>query len=150
MPKFDAGSVVEPLEYDFTTVRGYPHERAKGTIKEPTDEMITQFIGRLRDMMKQAGSIAENVAEMDMSNPTAFFQQLDTFDPDQLLAVFSGMAEAYGELCSNQPSAQEIADLPLRVRVRFFAWLQEEVVSPEAGAGAGIAAVTPLRSAAAG
>lgn len=151
MPKFDAGSVVDPLDYDFTTVRGYPDRKAKGAIPEPTDEQIATFIGAMRDAMKEAGSIAGEVSgEMDVANPTAFFNQLDLYDPDKFLGVFRAMTAAYSQLCSGQPSVEQIEALPLRVRVRFFAWIQQEVVSPEAGAGAGIAVVTPLRPAAAG
>lgn len=150
MPKFDAGAVVEPLDYDFTTVRGYPHRKAKGVIAEPNDAKIAAFIASLRDMMKEAGSIV-GAAPADIAvDPTAFLGQLDSYEPDKLLSVFSGLAAAYSDLCSGSPSAQEIMDLPLRVRVKFFAWLQEEVVSPEAGTGAGMAVVTPLRPAVAG
>ncbi len=149
MPKFDAGAVVEPLDYDFTTVRGYSRKSAKGTITEPSDEKIAAFLTSLRDTMKEAGTIVGNGVG-DVTDPTAFFGQLDSYDPEKLLGVFRGLATAYAALCSGHPSAEEIMDLPLRVRVKFFAWLQEEVVSPEAGPGAGIAAVIPLRSAAAG
>lgn len=149
MPKFDAGSVVEPLDYDFTTVRGYKRKSAKGTITEPNDEKIAAFISSLRDMMKEAGSIVGDGVE-DLANPATFFAQLDSYDPEKFLGVFRGMATAYSDLCSGSPSVEEIIDLPLRVRVRFFAWLQGEVVSPEVGPGAGTAAVIPLRSAAAG
>jgi len=150
MPKFDAGAVVEPLDYDFTTVRGYTRKSAKGTITEPNDEKIATFIASLRDMMKGAEAIVGTGGVDIMVDPTAFFGQLDSYDPEKLLGVFRGMAEAFSALCSGKPSAEEIMDLPLRVRVKFFAWLQQEVVSPEVGPGAGIAAVTPLRSAAAG
>lgn len=149
MPKFDAGGVVEPLEYDFTTVKGYPDKKAKGTIPEPTDEQITTFIGELRDEMQKAGSIAGGI-DLDMSDPATFFSQLDSYEPSKLLGVFQGIAQAYANLCSGQPSVQQITALPLRVRVKFFVWMQEEVVSPEAGSGGGIAVVTPLRPAAAG
>lgn len=150
MPKFDAGSVVDPLDYDFTTVNGYKHRRAKGTIPEPTDEMITTFISDLRDLMKEAGSVVGDVAGLDLANPAEFFQQLDNYDPAKLLDIYKGMAAACSKLCSGQPSAEEIAALPIRIRVRFFQWLQQEVVSPEAVTGAGNAVVTPLRSAVAG
>jgi hypothetical protein len=148
MPKFDAGAVVEPLDYDFTTVRGYTRKSAKGTITEPSDEKIAAFIASLRDMMQEAGSIVGDGG--DITNPATFLGQLDSYDPEKLLGVFRGLASAYSTLCSGSPSVEEIIDLPLRVRVRFFAWLQQEVVSPEVGPGAGTAAVIPLRSAAAG
>jgi hypothetical protein len=152
MPKFDAGSVVEPLDYDFTTVKGYPHRKAKGVIPEPTDEKIAAFIGHLRDSMTSAKSLAGDGsgAVEDFTDPTAFLGQLDSYDPDKFLSVYSGVASAYSELCSGTPSPEEISALPLRVRLRFFAWVMQEVVSPEAGTGAGTAAVIPLRSSAAG
>lgn len=148
MPKFDAGAVVEPLDYDFTTVRGYPHRKAKGMITEPNDEKIAAFLTSLRDMMKEAETIVGD--GVDVTDPASFLGQLDSYDPDKLLGVFRGLATAYADLCSGQPSVEEIMDLPLRVRVKFFAWVQGEVVSPEAGTGAGMAVVTPLRPAVAG
>lgn len=149
MPTFDAGSVAEPLDYDFTTVRGFKDKRAKGTIPEPTDDQIADFIGAIRDMMKEAGSIA-GAGQIDVTNPSTFFNQLDAYDPEKFRGVFHGMTKAYSELCSGHPSVEQIAALPLRIRLRFFAWVQEEVVSPEVGTGGGIAVVTPLRPAAAG
>jgi hypothetical protein len=150
MPKFDAGTVVEPLDYDFTTVKGYPHHKAKGLIPEPSEKQIASFIGSLRDLMKDAGAMVDGGDAEDIANPMAFLKQLDSYDPAKFLDLYAGMSTAYADLCSGNPSVEEISALPLRVRLRFFAWLMEEVVSPEAGPGAGIAVVTPLRSAAAG
>lgn len=149
MPKFDAGAVVDPLDYDFTTVKGYPHRKARGIIPEPTDEQIATFLGRQREVMNQAKAMAEGV-DVDPNDPMAFLKQLDSFDPSKFLDMFHAMSDAYAELCSGQPSSEEISALPMRVRVHFFAWVQTEVVSPEAGTGAGTAAVIPLRSQAAG
>ena len=149
MPKFDAGAVVEPLDFDFTTVKGYPHRRAKGDIPEPSDKQIATFLGKIRDIMKQAKGLAEG-SDIDPADPMGFLNQLDSYDPDKFLEVFQTMSDAYSELCSGTPSAEEISALPMRVRALFFAWIQGEVVSPEAGPGAGMAVVTPLRPAVAG
>lgn len=150
MPKFDASAVADPLEYDFTTVKGYKYKSAHGVIPEPTDDQIAAFIDEIRGMMKDAGSITGADTDMDITNPAAFFGQLDSYDPQKFLGVFQGVTRAYANLCSGHPSADQISALPLRIRVRFFAWVMEEVVSPEAGTGAGLAVVTPLRSAVAG
>jgi len=151
MPKFDAGSVVEPLAYDFTTIKGYPHKRAKGEIQEPTDEQIATLLGALRESMSDAGKMVGSGNEVqDFTDPAAFLHQLDNFDPAVFTELYAKVARAYADLCSGQPSFEEISALPMRVRVRFFSWIMEEVVSPEAGTGAGSAAVIPLRSAAAG
>lgn len=152
MPKFDAGSVVEPLDYDFTTVKGYPHRKAKGVIPEPTDQQVAKLIGSLRDAMTDAKSLAgdDSTEVQDFSDPAAFLGQLDGYDPEKFLSVYASVAKAYADLCSGSPSLEEITALPMRVRLRFFAWLMQEVVAPEAGPGVGNAAVIPLRMPAAG
>jgi len=145
MAKFDAGSVVDPLEYDFTTVTGYKHRTAKGTIPEPSEEKIAAFLTSLRDTMKDT-----NGADVDLTDPSVFLAQLDQYDPDKFLSLYRSISVACAELCSGHPTAQQISDLPLRIRMQFFKWLFGEVMSPEAKTGAGIAEVTPLRSAVAG
>lgn len=151
MPKFDAGAVVEPLDYDFTTIKGYPHKRARGTIPEPSDEQIANLLAALREQAATAGKMVEPGNEaQDFSDPTAFLHQLDNFDPAVFTELYAKVGRAYADLCSGQPSYEEIMSLPMRVRNRFFAWVMEEVVSPEAGTGAGNAAVIPLRTPVAG
>ena len=70
--------------------------------------------------------------------------------PVEFAGLLGDMAVIFSELCSGKPTAAQINALPVRVRTIFFAWLQGEVMSPEAVTGAGQTQVTPLRSARAG
>ena len=50
------------------------------------------------------------------------------------------MAGIAAGLCSGEPSKDDILRLPPRIRAMFLAWLQREVMSPEAAPGGGSSA----------
>jgi hypothetical protein len=54
------------------------------------------------------------------------------------------MCEVYSGLCSGTPTAESIRQLPMRVRNIFFAWVQQEVMSPEPVSPGGNAEVRSL------
>ena len=145
MPAFDAGTVVEALDFTFEPfVRG-----CKGTIREPSDKQIADFLQGIKDVVK--------AVEKDMpggvvagDDPQALLQAADDLDPELVVSLMAQMAEKYAALCGDFPSAAQILGLPMRRRQGFFMWLQTEVMSPEAGPGAGIAQVRELPRAAAG
>jgi hypothetical protein len=151
VPGFVAKGVVEPLDYDFA-----PYSSASGTIKEPSDEQIGQF---LEDMKKFYGSLASEQASFDdlargddggRPDPARILEALNDLDLGGMIGKIGEMASAYSKLCSGRPTAAQIQSLPLRVRAHFFAWLQGEVVNPEAAPGAGKAQVVTLRTEKAG
>lgn len=130
MPAFDAGSVVEALDWNFA-----PYTDAKGTIKEPSDKQIAQFLQGIKTMIKDAeGTLPKDVAADD---PAALLAALDDLDPEIVVSMMGKMAGVYSELCSRSPTRAQILALPMRVRSVFFAWLQSEVMNPEAAPGAG-------------
>lgn len=140
MAGFKAEGVVEALDYDFR-----PYVNAQGTIPEPTDKQITTFMVGLKKTYEDAkGEVPEDA---DLSDPIA---ALDSLDPEAQMAGLTHLNGIYAELCSGTPSAEQISQLPLRVRGIFFAWLQGEVMAPEAVPGGGTAQVRDLRSARAG
>jgi hypothetical protein len=47
MPGFKAQGVVEALDYDFN-----PYVAEKGTIPEPTDRQIAEFLSGMREVIK--------------------------------------------------------------------------------------------------
>jgi hypothetical protein len=144
MAKFDAGSVVEPLEWTFEPfVPG-----AKGVVKEPNDAQITQY---LRDIKAIAAEIKAKVPDApDGNDPADLMSSLDDLDPEGIRELTGKMAGIVAALCSDDPSAETILALPPRRRTMFFGWLQQEVMSPEAAPGGGNAQVTTLRPAHAG
>jgi hypothetical protein len=73
---------------------------------------------------------------------------LEKMDPERTKAAVKRQAEMYSALCSGKPTAAQLQKLPHRVMLAFARWLSEELLNPEASAGAGN--VTPIRSKAAG
>jgi hypothetical protein len=143
MAGFDAGAVVTPLDFTFE-----PYTKTKGRIAEPTDEQISQFMADIKKVMTAAKN--EIDFEVDTTDVEAVMAAIDKFEPDKVKTMMAAMAEAYSALCSGHPTVKQLLEAPLRVRALFYAWLQNEVVNPEAGPGAGTAVVTPLKRAAAG
>jgi hypothetical protein len=144
MAKFDAATVVEPLDWTFEPfVPG-----AKGVITEPTDEQISKY---LNDFKAMGAEIRDKVPDApDGTNPADLMAALDDLDLDGVAELTAKMAGIVAGLCSGSPSADTILALPPRRRTMFYGWLQQEVMSPEAAPGGGRAQVRTLRSAAAG
>lgn len=143
MAGFVAEGVVEPLDYDFN-----PYLSLKGTIPEPTDKQIETFLLSMKELYVKAQKDAPDLGELESKED--ILAAIDKVDPTTQIKLMGDMAVIYAELCSGTPTAAQISKLPVRVRTVFFAWLQDQVMSPEAGNGAGPAQVTPLRSARAG
>lgn len=143
MPGFVAEGVVEALDYDFR-----PYSKAHGTIPEPTDAQIAEFLRGIKKVFKEAEKdLPDN---LDMDDPVALLKAIDDLDPAVQVKAMADMTGVYAELCSGTPSAGQITELPMRVRSIFFNWLQSEVMAPEAATGGGPAQVKPLRTARAG
>ncbi len=143
MPAFDAGTVVEALDFTFEPfVKG-----CRGTIREPTDKLIAGFLSGIKKVIQEVQADIPSVAADD---PAGLLNALDDLDPEIVVSLMAKMAGQYAKLCSGFPSAEQILELPMRQRQMFFGWLQSEVMTPEAGPGAGKAVVTQLPRAAAG
>jgi hypothetical protein len=140
---FVAQGVVEALDYDFN-----PYLDVSGTIPEPTDTQIETFLLAMKDLYVKAQKEQPDLG--DLSSQADILEALDKVDPTTQIKLLGEMAAIYSKLCSGTPTTKQINALPVRVRTIFFAWLQGEVMSPEAATGAGSAQVTNLRSARAG
>jgi len=143
---FDASSVVKPLKYSFK-----PWASSAGTIKEPSDEQIGKFLDDIKAFYNTVSAEQAGIEKVSGStDPDEVLAALNNLDLGGMIGKISQMSEAYSRLCSGKPTAEEIQALPLRIRAHFFAWIQSEVVSPEAGPGAGNAQVVTLRTERAG
>jgi hypothetical protein len=143
MAKFDAGTVVEPLDWTFE-----PFVAARGVIREPTDEQIAQY---LKDVKAIGEEIREKIPDApEGSDPVDLMAALEDLDLDSVAELTGKMAGIVAALCSGDPSKDTILALPPRRRTMFYGWLQAEVMSPEAAPGGGNAQVRTLRSAHAG
>ena len=135
--------MVEALDYSFL-----PYTDAKGTIREPTDKQIASFLTGVKKVVKESEDKLPST--VDAADPSSVMEALDDLDPEDMVSLLGKMAGLYADLCSGDPSKAQILALPMRVRQQFFAWLQTEVMSPEAGPGAGRAQVRQLPRAVAG
>lgn len=143
MAGFKAEGVVEPLDFDFK-----PYVNASGTIPEPTDKQISDFLKSLKTV---ATDVQKDLpADLDMNDPASLLGALDDLDPEVMDSLAGKLGGIYAALCSATPTEQQIADLPPRIRNIFFNWLQQEVMNPEVKTGGGNAQVTNLRGARAG
>jgi len=144
MPAFDAGTVAEPLDFTFEPfVKG-----CHGTIREPSDKQIGKFLSEIKALVAKVDKEVPGGVTGD--DPQALIQASENLDPEAVVSLMSSMARVYTDLCSGSPSAEQILGLPIRRRQGFYNWLQSEVMSPEAGPGAGRAQVMTLPRAAAG
>jgi hypothetical protein len=147
MPKFDASTVtVEDLDWDF---HGFG-VKAKGSIPEPSDAAIGKFLDDLKALYTKAQGSGLDIALPEDAGPEQMLAALAGVTGDAFVEFMADLAGIFAVLCSDQPGKDNLLALPMRVRVKFFGWVQEEVVSPEAGPGAGTAVVRSLPSAAAG
>ena len=146
MPTFDAGTVVEDLGWDFTKAG----VKAKGTIPEPSDEAIGKFLDDLKKLYTEAKGSGLDIDLPDNATPEQMMDALASVTGEAYVQFMAKVAEIFADLCSGRPTKDNLLALPMRVRVKFYGWVQAEVVNPEAGPGAGTAVVRALPSAAAG
>jgi len=127
---FDAGTIVEPLDWDFTRF-----DAGKGTIPEPSDKAIDTLFKDLSGMSK---NVLEQVGITDSdTSPEELLIALADLPEDATIGiadVMKQMAKIFAKLCKNQPSEAQLLKLPLRIRMRFFVWLAGELRPEDFGA----------------
>jgi len=128
---FSAESVAEELGYTFTyKVGDKVIPGPSGVIDEPTDRQIAKFLTGVKKVVKESEDKLPSTA--DPANPASVTDALDDLNPEDVVSLMGKMAQLYADLCSGSPSKAEILALPMRRRQAFYAWLQQEVMSPEA------------------
>jgi hypothetical protein len=143
---FDAGKVVEPLDYTFE-----PHTRKHGTIKEPNDRQIGDFLAGIKTVTKTLqGKLPPELIGDQNADVAQLLTAVEDLDPETVIDFHASMAGLFAVLCSGDPSREDLLELPIRVRVIFYGWLQQEVMSPEAVPGGGNAQVVTMPRKAAG
>lgn len=146
MAGFDAGSVVDPLDYKFEAfVPG-----CNGTIREPSDRQIADYLAGIKGLVKEYQDKLPPSLISGGTDAASLAVAVEDLDPEIVVSFHDAIAGLFAELCSGQPSKADILGLPPRTRAMFYQWLQQEVMSPEAAAGGGNAQARTLRSVAAG
>lgn len=149
MPKFGADTITaDTLDWDFSGFGVARLEGVKGVVPEPSDKQIGEFLDRLKEVYAAAREKLPNLPED--ASAEEMLEAVSSVTGKDWVDLMADIAGLFAHLCSNQPTKAQLLLLPMRYRVHFFAWVQGEVVNPEVGTGAGTAAVSQLRPAAAG
>ena len=120
MAKFNAGTVIETMEYDFTAYGG-----GAGIIPEPSETALQEFFEGVEafkiDLEEAQGERVEleQLAEADLEE-IAKSQAVST---KEMLKTYRTLIAA---LCQDQPSETQLALLPVRVQLAFIGWLVGE------------------------
>lgn len=125
MAGFDAGTAVDPMDYDFTTV---PGGIGKGTVPEPSTREMKEFQQTFAQIMRDGNKLEiddEAAAKMSDADFKKFQKETD--------AIGERLDTAISKLCRDMPSREEVASLPFRVKTAFSKWLMEQF-SPEGAA----------------
>ena len=122
-----------------------------GTIREPNDRQIADYLGGYQQLVKEyRGQLPDELVAGGNPDVGAVLDAATDLDTEIVLKLNADIASLTAALCSGDPSKDDILGLPPRIRAMFCAWVQKEVMSPEAVPGGGKAQVKNLRSVAAG
>lgn len=126
MGKFDAGTAVDQMEYDFTAYGG-----GQGTIPEPSTGQVTQFFADMKDIVKEARGLRNLASSETPASEEDLAEAISDLDDGLMDRFNKRIAESTAQLCSGQPSPDDIQKLPFRVLAAFTAWIASEF-RPEA------------------
>jgi hypothetical protein len=127
MAGFDAGTVVDPLDWNFEAYGG-----RSGTIPEPAEKTVIIYQKKIQllasKIVEKARAQGERPADIDTNE---FLERLAKSQGEEAIAAAAELDKITGEFCKGHPTTEELAALPYRVKIAFFQWLQGEL-SPEA------------------
>lgn len=129
---FNAAQAVSSLDYDFTAFS----PGVKGTSPEPSSEQVIVMRQRIRDIF-----------HLDDADPQALNAHLAGLSLEDYKLRDAEIAETYADVCSQQPSTEEILALPHRVQVAFIGYLSGELNTPTAGSSATRRSLAPVKNA---
>lgn len=144
MAKFDAGTAVENLEFDFTKFGG-----GSGEITEPSTAAVNNFFRGLRGLMGEVRGLqaeAENLSNLEEMSDEDMLKQVDKIDEategasKYQLRTMEMIAELCGAqwlpedadpedkvLTGGSPSLEQLQTLPFRHLQAFNKWLIEQI-----------------------
>lgn len=131
MSGFKASEAVERLDYDFTDLQvSDPAQQeilagAKGTIPEPSQQQLDGYFEAMRTLLSDLG-----VDLADAGSPQQLMAAFAKLPEGALERMNEGMVQAVADLCGGQPSRDQIAALPPRVRQAFVGWLSGQFANP--------------------
>lgn len=124
MPKFDAGSAVEPLEFDFSKYGG-----KTGTMPEPSQTEFAKFAAKQQSIQLEALSMQKRLdaADKDGKLDAEFLAEVEA----EGKKLDDRLSAAIAELFKDQPSVEDMGRLPYRVKQALSVWIVGKF-SPEA------------------
>lgn len=153
---FNAGNAVAPLDWDFSDF-----DAGKGTTPEPTTEAIQRFHRKVTTLAEalmrlQTATVSaetDRIREMLPEDAKQEMQRWSSLTLDDAVNLLSSefdqhysnvqtestklvqrYAEAVEEVSGGCPRADQIIQLPHRVRSAYFGWITQELTNPEGGA----------------
>lgn len=127
MAKFDAGTAVESLEYDFTAYGG-----SEGVIPEPSSGTVKAYFRAGKDLAKEMRKFkgisdalgdVDNLSEEEITSRMAMIEEAEE-GVDELQERQRGMLV---DLCGGAVTRDELDRLPFRVFQAFSKWLIGEI-----------------------
>lgn len=123
---FDAADAVKALDYKFM-----PYVDAKGVTPEPSDDQIRKMNIKLRSAVT-----AVTGEEFDPEDRKAVAAAFGKLTEDQLAKIDEHTLDAIVVVTGSQPSRDEIAALPYRIKRKYIASLIGDLNDPEGSATA--------------
>jgi hypothetical protein len=116
MAGFDAATAVEPMDWNFEKFGG-----GSGVVPEPSTKEMKSF-------QQEFGKIMRDSAALEMPDDEAMKLSEDEFTAlqEQVAELGERLDTAIAQLCKDQPSVDQVAKLPFRVKTAFSKWLMEQ------------------------
>src|SRR3954471_2845319 len=135
MAGFDGGTVGDAPDHDFTYFyKKDPHvyailADAKGTVPEPSDEMVQRLQRRMSEAT--ADMIPDGI---DPDDRVAMIKAMAAMPEDKFAKSEAGILDALAQLTRGQPTRDQLVILPFRVKRKFIQWLTKQLMDPELSA----------------
>lgn len=159
---FKATEQVDPLDYDFRPYldgTDIPRDRHSGTIPEPTENAINEFIHKWQLTIREITRLTrtsstksvEDMTEQELADHRAEQEEIEatlprtveealstvrdsTVDLEDSNAITDELATLTATVCQDQPDKDTIQALPGRIRAAFYGWIVGELANPEPAA----------------
>jgi hypothetical protein len=124
MAGFVLSEEVSELDFNFEPYGG------SGKIPEPSAYQITRFKKGLAELVEMSATEDDNTKVDDM--PTKeFAQRLSKLLSEDTSEQDTKVLHVIADVCSDNPSFDELEALPYRPRQAFFGWLVGVLIVPE-------------------
>lgn len=159
---FKATEQVDPLDYDFRPYlddTDIPRNRHAGTVPEPTENMINEFIHKWQLTIREITRLRltsstkseDDMTEQELADHRAEQEEIEdtlprtvgealstvrdsTVDLEDSNAITDELATLTATVCQDQPNKDTIQALPGRIRAAFYGWIVGELANPEPAA----------------